>query len=469
MRVCLINPPITLKERYGSVTKEGGGKQAPLGICYIAAVLKKNKIPVSIIDAEAENLTFRGILKRIKKFRCNFVGITSTTVAFHKSLGLAKKIKRFNKEIFVAIGGPHVSAVPEITMNFDCFNVGVIGEGEYTFLELVQRLSNNKEYENINGIVYQKKRKIVMTNPRKHIENLDELPYPSRELLPNKNLYTPPPMNYLKKPVLSIVTSRGCPNRCTFCDHGVFGYKFRSHSAKRIIEEIKMLIKDYNAKEISIVDDTFTVDNKRVFELCRLLKQNKINIPWNARVSENTVTKKMLKAMKDSGCWYIEMGIETGSPRVLKDIKKETTLEKIEEIVRYANKIGIKVKGFFIIGNPTDTKESIEQTIKFAKKIPLTDIVTTIFTPFPNTESYVQAKKCGKFLHEQDWTKFNNWEAVFLPGNLTKKQLRYYWKKMYREFYFRPIIFWRHIKQIRDWTAIKRNIKGAKVLIKTLF
>jgi len=468
MKICLINPQITLEERYNPIIKEGGGKQAPLGICYLAAVLKKNNIPVSIIDAEAENLGSSDILKRLEKFKCDFVGITSSTVAFPKSLELAKKIKYSNKDISTAIGGPHVSALPQETLKHDCFDVGIIGEGEYTFLELVQALSNKKNYENINGLVIKKNGKIIKTKSRGPIENLDELPYPARELLSDKNLYNPPPMNYLKKPVLSIMTSRGCPNKCTFCDHGVFGNKFRGHSAKRIIDEIKMLIKDFNAKEISIVDDNFTVDKERVFEFCRLLKKNKINIPWNARVSENTVTKKMLKVMQETGCWYIEIGIETGSPRVLKDIKKGTTLEKIAGIVKYANKIGIEVKGFFIIGNPTETKESIEQTIKFAKKIPLTDIVTAIFTPFPNTEAYEQAKKHGKIIHQQDWAKYSGWRITFLPKGLTEQELRDYWKRMYREFYFRPSVIWSHMKQLKNYTAIKRYMRGAKILIKTL-
>lgn len=466
MKVTLINPPITSEERYGSIFKEGGGRQAPLGICYIAAVLRQNNISVSIIDAEAENLSYEQIIKRLED--TNFVGITSTTVAFHRSLKLAKKIKEFNKNIFIAIGGSHVSAMPEMTIKFNYFDVGVIGEGEYIILELIQKLSNKKSYDGIDGIIFRKNGKIIKTKPRKPIENLDELPFPARDLLPDKNLYNPPPMNYLKKPVLSIITSRGCPNQCTFCDHGVFGYKFRGHSAKRIIEEIKMLIKDYNAKEISIVDDTFTVNKERVFEFCKLLKQNNIKIPWNARISENTVTKEMLNAMKEAGCWYIEIGIETGSPRVLKDIKKGTTLERIKNIVEYTNKLGFVIKGFFMLGHPTDTKESIEQTINFAKNIPITDIVTTIFTPFPSTESYLQTKKYGRFIHEQDWTKFNGWEVVFLPNNLTEKQIINYLKRMYKEFYFRPVIIWRHLKQIKDLTAIKRYIRGLKVIIKTL-
>jgi radical SAM superfamily enzyme YgiQ (UPF0313 family) len=473
MRVTLINPPITPQERYGSVVKEGAGKQAPLGICYIAAVLKQNKIPVSIIDAEAENLDYSQIIARLKKFGATAVGITSTTVAFHRALELARRIKKADKDIFVFIGGPHVSALPELTMKFDCFDVGVMGEAEYTVLELIQALSSGQaqqlDYSIIPGLICRKDGQILRSPPRPLISNLDELPYPARELLPDSELYNPPPMNYLRKPVLSVITSRGCPNQCTFCDHGVFGHKFRCHSAKRVVEEIKMLIKDYGAREISIVDDTFSVDKKRVFEFCKLLKKNHIHLPWNARISENTVTKEMLKVMKEAGCWYLEIGIETGSPRVLKDIRKGTTLEKIADIVTYADKLGFRVKGFFIIGHPTDTKESIEQTIEFAKSIPLTDIVTTIFTPFPNTPAYEQAKQHGHFIYEQDWTKFNNWEVVFLPGKLTKKQLQDYWKRMYREFYFRPSVLWRHLKQIKDLTAVKRYARGIKVVAKTLF
>ncbi len=468
-KVTFINPPITAEERYGSVVKDGGGRQAPLGICYIAAVLQKEGIPVSIIDAEAENLDYKQIWKRLEKFGTDIVGIASTTVAFHRALDLAKKIKASKKDMFIAIGGPHVSALPDMTMKFNCFDVGVVGEGEYTFLDVVKAISEDRGFENIDGLMFRKDGQVIKNAPRKLIENLDELPYPARELLPDQDLYNPPPMNYIKKPVLSVITSRGCPNQCTFCDHSVFGHKFRCHSAKRVVDEIKMLIKKYGAKEISVVDDTFTVDKKRVFEFCRLLKKNKIKIPWNARISENTVNKEMLKEMREAGCWYLEIGIETGSPKVLKDIRKGTTLERIADIVTYADKLGYRVKGFFIIGHPTDTKESIEQTIKFAKSIPLTDIVTTIFTPFPNTPAYDQAKQHGRILAEQDWTKFNNWEVVFLPGKLTKKQLQDSWKRMYREFYFRPSTFWRHLKQIRNITAVRRYMRGMKVIFRTLF
>lgn len=468
MNITLINPPITLQERYGSVVKEGGGRQAPLGICYIAAVLEKNRINVSIIDAEAENLSYNKIIQRLEKFQTNIVGITSTTVAFHRALELARLLKKKRKDIITIIGGPHVCCMPEQAMSFDCFDIGVYGEGEYTTLDIVRALENGKPIKNIPGILYKEDNKVKFSKPRGFIENLDELPYPARHLLPDKNLYNPPPMNYLKKPILSVITSRGCPNQCNFCDKAVFGSRFRCHSAKRVVDEIEFLINEFGAKEISIVDDTFTVNKDRVFDFCRLLKERNIKIQWNARISENTVTKEMLTEMSKAGCWYVEIGVETGNPEVMKFIRKGTTLEKLRDIVTWANKLGMIVKGFFIIGHQIDTDDTIKQTIEFAKSIPLTDIVATILTPFPNTEIYKIAEQYGKFIHKQDYSIFNGWEIVYVANGLTKEKLKYYWKKIYRDFYFRPIIIWRHLKHLKNFTAIKRYLRGVKVLIKTL-
>lgn len=468
MNVTLINPPISIEERYGSVVKEGGGRQAPLGICYIAAVLEKNGIKASIIDAEAENLSCDKIIQMLEKSQTDIVGITSTTVAFHRALQLAQAIKKNKKDMPVIIGGPHVSCLPKYAMSFDCFDAAVYGEGEYTMLELVNAIKSGKGIKDIPGIVYRENGEIKLSKPREYIKDLDELPYPARHLLPDKNLYNPPPMNYLKKPVLSVVTSRGCPNQCNFCDKAVFGNRFRCHSAKRVVDEIEFLIKEFGAKEISIVDDTFTVNKERVFEFCRLLKERNIKINWNARVSENTITKEMLTEMRKAGCWYIEIGIETGNPEVLKFIRKGTTLERMREIVTWANKLGMIVKGFFIIGHQIDTDETIRQTIEFAKSIPLTDIVATILTPFPNTEVHRIAEQYGRFIHNRDYSRFNAWDVVYIANGLTEEKLKYYWKKIYRDFYFRPIIMWRHLKQIKNLTAVKRYLRGTKVLIKTL-
>jgi radical SAM superfamily enzyme YgiQ (UPF0313 family) len=467
MNVTLINPPITAGERYGSVVKEGGGRQAPLGICYIAAVLEKNGINVSVIDAEAESLSYEQVIQRMERFKTNFVGITSTTVAFHRALELAKLIKEEKKDLFVLIGGPHISSIPMHAMAFDCFDAAVYGEGEYTTLDVVNAVKDGKSIKNIPGVVYRENGEVKLSERREYIEDLDELPYPARHLLPDKNLYNPPPMNYLKRPVLSVVTSRGCPNQCIFCDKAVFGNRFRFHSAKRIVDEIEFLIKEFGAKEISIVDDTFTVNKDRVFEFCRLMRERKVKIHWNARISENTVTKEMLVEMKEAGCWYLEIGVETGNLEVMKFIRKGTTLEKIREIVTWADKLGMVVKGFFIIGHEIDTEDTLKDTINFAKSIPLTDVVVTIMTPFPNTEAYNVAEKYGKFIHKQDYSKFNAWEVVYVGNNLTEDKLKYYWKKMYKDFYFRPITVWRHLKHLRDFTALKRYMRGVKVLLKT--
>ena len=213
IKVTLINPPITPEERYGKVVKEAGGKQAPLGLCYLAAVLRKNDIDVSIIDAEAENLINDEIIERMGD--CDIVGITSTTVAFHRALGLARDIQINNQgQIKVVLGGPHVTAYPKETMKHACFDVGVIGEGEYTLLEIVQGVP----YKEIKGVIYHSGAQLTLTQPRPYIHNLDELPRPAIDLLPHLNLYNPPPANYIKKPVLSMISSRGCNGRCLVGD-----------------------------------------------------------------------------------------------------------------------------------------------------------------------------------------------------------------------------------------------------------
>jgi radical SAM superfamily enzyme YgiQ (UPF0313 family) len=264
LRVVLINPPITPFERYGSNIGKAGGRQVPLGICYIAAVLRLGKIEVKIIDAEAENLDYKEIINRIKTFKADVVGITSTTVAFHRTLELTKKIKEYDKDLPVVLGGSHITALPDYSMSFDCFDYGVVGEGEITFYQLLQAINKGSDFEKVDGILFRKGGEIIKTKPREYIKDLDMLPFPARDMLADINLYPPPPMNYRHKPVLNLITSRGCPNRCIFCDRNVFGQRYREHSAEYVIKEIEHLVNEFGAKELAFVDDTFTINRKRV-------------------------------------------------------------------------------------------------------------------------------------------------------------------------------------------------------------
>lgn len=464
MQLTLINPPITPQERYGSSIGASGGRHAPLGICYLAAFLEKNGIDVEIIDAEAEGLEYSNIISRIKKFKSDVVGITSTTVAFHRALELANKIKEYNSDIPIIIGGPHVTALPEYTISFDCFDVGVLREGEITTLELLKALDQGTDLKNIDGIVYKDSKKIAhFTKLREYIPDLDILPFPARHLLKDIKLYLPQPMNYRNTPVVSIITSRGCPNRCTFCDRNVFGQRYREHSAEYVVAEIEHLIATYKIKEIVFVDDTFTINKKRVEKIMELMEERGISLDWTCMARVNTVTKSLLKKMKKSGCWHISYGIESGNQETLDLIKKGITLEQVKNAIKWSAHEGIRTKGYFIIGNPKDSLEIINETIDFAKSLPLTDVVVTINTPIPNTESFETASQYGK-LDTHDWSKFSYWQPVFVPDGFDEESLISLQKKFYRDFYFRPSIFLKHLRQIKGINDVKRYCKGIKAI-----
>ncbi len=464
MHVTLINPPITLQERYGSGIGASGGRQMPLGICYVAAFLEKNGIDVNIIDSEVEGLDYSNIILHIKKFKPDIVGITSTTVAFHRAIELAKKIKEYDPQMPIIIGGPHVSALPEYTLFFDCFDVGVLREGEITTFKLIKAIEQGTELKNVEGIIFRDDDQVVhFTKPREYIQNLDMLPFPARHLLPDINLYLPPPMNYRRPPVANVITSRGCPNRCTFCDRNVFGQRYREHSAEYVVSEIEHLIDKYKIKEIAFVDDTFTINKKRLERIIELMEERGIAIDWTCMARVNTVSKSLLTKMKKSGCWHISYGIESGNQEILNLIKKGITLEQVRNAIKWSVEAGIHTKGFFMIGNPRDSLKIINETIDFAKSLPLTDVVVTINTPIPNTESFETAAQYGR-LDTRDWSKFSYWQPVFVPDGFNEKTLINLQKKFYREFYFRPSIFLKHLKQIRSITDIERYTKGIRAL-----
>ncbi|MDD5650162.1 MAG: radical SAM protein, partial [Candidatus Nanoarchaeia archaeon] len=366
-KVLLITPPI-FKEMYG-VFAEAGGKNAPMGLLYLAAILKKNNIDVEILDAEGENLEVKEVIQKIKEIKPNLIGLTAATAAISKTILLATKIKEELKDIKVIIGGPHVTALPKETLENTIFDLGMIGEAEYTFLELVQALRDGKEYKKIKSLVYRDKNNKVVINPRRElIENLDELPLPAWELLKDFNIYTPQLTAYRKKPVGTIISSRGCPFQCIFCDRNIFGNKFRARSAKNVLEEVDYLIKNYKVKEIKFIDDTFTINKQRVLDICKLLMERKYNLIWSCSIRADTVDKELLTTMKKAGCWFVSLGVESGNEKVLRDIKKNLTKDQIRNACKLAKEAGLKTRGFFIIGHPTDTKETIRETIDFAKE-----------------------------------------------------------------------------------------------------
>lgn len=467
-KIIFINPPLTLQDRYSSFDL-GGTVMPPMGLANLAAITRKYGYDTSIIDGEILRLSYDEIYEIIKREKPDYIGLTAVTLSICKAARIAELVKVNFPNIITIIGGPHITAVPEKTFEiFKYFDIAVLGEGDITIIELLDALENNKSLKTIKGLMFRDNEKLFFTENRELITDLDTLPLPAWDLLPDiGKVYSPPINAFNKFPVGYLVTSRGCYGRCAFCSRAVYKDKVRFHSAEYIVEMIKDLIKKYNVKEILFDDDEFLVDKSRIKKLAQLFKDQKINISWSCLSRIPTVNQEILEIIKKMGCWQISFGIESGNQEVLKFLKKATTLEQIEKVLTLTKNSGIKTKGFFMIGHPIDTHQTINDTINFAIKIKLDDLQSSVFTPLPGSEIYEIAHKYGKF--DNDWEKMNYWNILFIPNNLTANDLRNSQKKLFRKFYFRPKIIFTQLMRIKGRHQFIFLLKAFIAFIKFVF
>ncbi|MHB9023848.1 MAG: B12-binding domain-containing radical SAM protein [Armatimonadota bacterium] len=464
--IYLINPYITSAERYGKDIGDIGGHQLPLGIFSLAACLIDDGEEVAVIDAEAQRLSHEDVIEQMRQHAVRVIGITSTTVAFRNARSLAEMCRAALPQVPIVIGGPHMTAMPEATMATGAFDYGIIREGERPFSQLIRYLCHQQgTLEEIPNLYYVHEGAVHLPTDIEYVENLDTLPFPARHLCPDISRYKPPVGAFRDTPVLSIITSRGCPYRCIFCDNNTFGRKTRFQSAEYVVREIQELIENYGAREISFLDDTFVLDKTRLHRIFELLEKEKIRFHWTCMTRVNNLDYETLKFMRDHGCWQIRIGIESGNAAVLEFIKKGITLDQVRNVTRWCSELKIATTGFFMLGHHIDTTDTIEETIQFALSIQLTDIVATINTPIPGTESYMLAHEYGTF-DEQDWTSLNYWTPVFVPYGLSREYLLAKQAELYKKFYFRLPVIAKQCGKLHSFKllmmAIRSAIKGLR-------
>ena len=467
-KIVFVHPPLTMEERYSAMAK-AGTETAPLGLCNLAAVTRAAGYETKIIDASALGWDSNKTVEEILKFSPDFVGITAVTIAVYNAGQVAKKLKEKAGHIITILGGPHITCLPLQTMQeFSGFDVGVIGEGEITIQELLPALGKKEDLSSIKGIIFRKDGELITTQPRPLIDNLDLLPLPAWDALPELTQYYRPPVFSCKRlPATSLVTSRGCSGQCTFCDRRVFGNRLRGYSAKYLLAMIRQLMDDYGIKEIIFHDDNFVLFRKRLKEFCETLIKEKWDLTWSCNTRVDSVNQEVILLMARAGCWQIGYGIESGSQRILDVIKKRTTIEQIEKAVKWSRDAGIRTRGFFMLGHPTETKETMRETIDLAKRLPVTDFQITFFTPLPGTEVFQHVKEYGTL--EKDWRKMNMWVPVFIPYGLTREDLVRYHRMAFKEFYFRPKIIFSYLKLIKSPEHLKRIFSAAGTLLKSFF
>jgi radical SAM superfamily enzyme YgiQ (UPF0313 family) len=468
LKILFTTPPLTREKRYGSLA--GGGSSSPsLGILMLAAVARHHGFDSAVIDASALELTEQELLRRIAILRPDVIGISSTTLAIGSASAIATAVKLIFPEVLIIAGGPHVTAAPLETMTrFPALDIAVVGEGEATIAELLPALQCGTALAAVPGIIYRTGDTFCDTGRRPLIVDLDALPFPAWDLLEEfPQHYLPAPFKVQNLPAAPLVTTRGCPNSCIFCDRSVFGSSCHAYSAEYIVREMTELHQRYGIREFSFEDDTFITFKGRLVELCERLIALKLDISWTCLGRVNHVTAENLKLMRAAGCWQISFGIESGSQEILNLVNKGIILDQVCRAVTLSREAGIKTKGFFIIGHPGETGETIRMTLDFALKLPLNDISVSLMTPFPGSELYERTSEFGAL--DADWEKMNLLNAVFVPHGLTREELEHAQKKLLKRFYLRPRIVVDYAVRLMQRPSLARGFwNGFKSLLQNM-
>jgi anaerobic magnesium-protoporphyrin IX monomethyl ester cyclase len=443
-RVLLVYPPLDGQIK-GPISSEITAISGfpPLHLLYVASHVETiENVEVKIVDCRLDNIDYPLLDRKIREYHPDIVGISVNTFMLLDALKVADLVKRNNPNTKVVFGGIHPTIYPAQTIRFENVDFLVLGEGEFAFRDLVRSIIEGNAPEQIPGIVTKQTMSPESVHPQV-IQDLDSLIPPAWHLV-NIERYTRE-----RKPVLWLLTSRGCVGRCTFCYIPADERKFRYHSAEYVFNHLLEMMNRYKIYEFYIADDCFTVNKKRVIQFCEMLLASGIKATWGAVSRIDTVSAEVLEIMGRSGCRNIYLGIETGDAEIQRRIRKNLKLDKIREVVSDAQKYGLNPHGYFMIGHPGETEKELKNTIRFMHSLELSGIAggVAIFQPYPHTTSYLEGLSSG-VIKDDYWREFadnptENFKFRFWNEFFTNEELLSWQRRINNEFYFRPIIVYR--------------------------
>ena len=350
-------------------------------------------------------------------------------------------VKGVDTSIVTITGGAHPSALPAETLKDENVDFVIIGEGEDTVLKLVESLSNQLPFEEIDGTAFRKDGQIVINPEVGFIRNLDELPFPAWDLLQMKE-YAKLRVGHgpfiLRTPFFSVITSRGCPGKCIFCSiHSIYGYQWRARSAKNVVDEIDILKKVYGINQVDFEDDNLLLDKKRMEALCDEILERKLDISWGTPngVAINHIDHNLLIKMKRAGCFSLSFGIESGNEHIRNNIiRKPISVKHAQEVVKWCKELNIWTHGFFIFGFPGENEKTFRETINFAKWLDLDSSSFFIATPYPGTELLTLCEEKGYLGKDFDLNKLRVADASIRTESFSPEDLLVWRKRGYQEF-----------------------------------
>jgi radical SAM superfamily enzyme YgiQ (UPF0313 family) len=422
-KIALVNPPI-LKGVYHHQLF------LPIGLAYLAAVLKTNGHEVTVVDCPASRMDHDQLKAKIASFEPDVVGITSMTPTIQSTLLSARVAKEACPDAVVTLGGPHATFMDrQILEQEAAVDVVVRGEGEQTLLEMAQNVADSKSLHKIDGITLRHGDQIVQTPNRPFIQKLDELPYPAYDYfqLDRYRLFG--------KLFLPIITSRGCPFQCSFCTTSrILGKEYRTRSPKNIIDELEFLKSTYGADAFTFYDDTLTLDKNRIFKICEGIKTRKINLPWDCQTRVDQVSREILAEMRETKCQQVFFGVESGCQEILDAVKKRTTVEQNATAIKLAKEAGLFVAISIMIGYPGENRDMLKQTLDFIRKTEPDDVYLCVATPYPGTELRRLVEEMGLKM-SADWGLYDTVTPVFENPLLPAEDIVKLRKEFYDIFY----------------------------------
>lgn len=442
------------------------GVQFPsLPLMYVATVLKQSGFDVDVLDAQAMGMTLAEVEEKIPAY--DIVFLISATMSYAEDAEILAALKKKNPRLKTIIFGSHSTFLPENAVLRPSVDIAVRKEAEFVIRDLVKALDSGGDgWKKVKGICYREGDKPVVNPEYPYIENLDELPIPDRSFLPQGIHYYNPIV--LHDSWTTALSSRGCPSRCTFCTApSYYGPTYRARSARNVVDEL-IYLRDLGFKEVFYRDELFTVDKKRVFDICALIQQEKIKMSWICSVKASTANFEMLKAMKEAGCHMIRVGVESGVQEILDRVKKDVKIRQIANVFQWARELKLSTHAHMMLGMPGETEETVETSFRFIHQIKPTTITYGVMTPYPGTDIYKQVLEADPSYN--DGTQINartlhtnaSFSKIF--SNIPEKKLEGYVREGYRKFYMKPSYILQRLTSIQNIADLKRlMLAGSQV------
>ncbi|MEW5735858.1 MAG: radical SAM protein [Thermodesulfobacteriota bacterium] len=481
MKVLLINPPDDLRAVIGSGANLIMPIE-PLGLLYVAAAAREAGHEVFVMDAFVEKLSQEDVVRRIAEIAPNVVGMTTFTSCGGIVYELGRAIRERMPEVPVVLGNVQAAVYAEAYLKNGACDLVVHGEGEYVFLKVLDTLQEgSRDFSSVPEVSFIKDGVFVKNQAEGRIEDLGRVPFPARDLVDQAHYDLPAVSNIpyegsRDRRGKHMFTSRGCPNRCTFCTVH-HSRRQRAVDAVRAVDEMEMLVNEYNAGYIFMMDSLFVARKKRVLEICDEIRRRNLSFAWGCEAHVRFVDAELIRAMDAAGCHDMAFGIESGVQRLLDAVKKNTTPAMVAEAVSCVRKNSdIKVSGLFILGLPGETKKDSLETIRFACSLPLHMAQFSVLVPYPGSDIYYELSQRGEIdtgvspdgaLRPEVWRRYSSYvsytdnEPIWVTPTLSAAELKALQKKALRRFYFRPSRFIAQAKRL--------SLRNLPVMVKTAF